>query len=79
MTHVREVKCLSDVVINTIKCNSLVALPDKNMSDNFSDDIAERADEIEALSAIFEDSMAVNSDDNSVSEWKFPWQIVPSS
>ena len=49
------------------------------MSDNFSDDIAERADEIEALSAIFEDSMAVNNDDNSVSEWKFPWQIVPSS
>ena len=49
------------------------------MSDNFSDDIAERADEIEALSAIFEDSMAVNSDDNSVSEWKFPWQIFPYS
>ena len=37
------------------------------MGDDFSDDIAERADEIEALSAIFEGAMAVNSDDNSVS------------
>ena len=48
------------------------------MSDDFSDDIAERADEIEALSAIFEGSMAVNSDDNSVSQWKLPWQILPT-
>ena len=38
------------------------------MGDTYSDDIAERADEIEALSAIFESSMAVNSDDNSVSD-----------
>ena len=37
------------------------------MGDTFSDDIAERADEIEALSAIFEGSMVANSDDNSVS------------
>lgn len=37
------------------------------MGDDFSDDIAERADEIEALAAIFEGAMTVNSDDNSVS------------
>jgi len=36
------------------------------MGDDFSDDIAERADEIEALAAIFEGAMTVNSDDNSV-------------
>lgn len=63
---------ISAYVLDVLTYNlmwQLSQLPVCNMSDDFSDDIAERADEIEALSAIFEDSMAVNSDDNSVSHW----------
>ena len=52
-----------NVRLEAFKCDTI----DKTMGDDFSDDIAERADEIEALSAIFEGAMAVNSDDNSVS------------
>ena len=54
----------SNVGLKAFKCDTI----DKTMGDTYSDDIAERADEIEALSAIFESSMAVNSDDNSVSD-----------